>query len=178
MFDQNLGYYLELGLMFVISLSFHELATPGAGLGLRRPDGQDDGPRDAQSAGPPGHLGRGRVHDDRRFGMGQARAGQPGQPPSPAAGRLHGQPGRPDGQFPLAEIGASRTIAWHFPAAMIEHKFLTHFLAHFIWWNLGLMIFNLIPLYPLDGHAHAARPFARAFRGLTCGGKRRSACTR
>ncbi len=166
MFDQNLGYYLELGLMFVISLSFHELAHARTALAFGDPTAKMMG---RVTLNPLAHLDIwGAVVFMMTGGLGWAKPVpvNPANLHPPRLGDFMVSLAGPMANFALAGVGAiAIRIAWHFPAAMIEHKFLTHFLAHFIWWNLGLMIFNLIPLYPLDGH-HMQRDLLPAPSGV------------
>ena len=166
MFHYDLQQILELGLVMIISLSFHELAHARTALAFGDPTAKMMG---RVTLNPLAHLDPlGSLLFMMAGGLGWAKP----VPVNPA--NLHPQRlgdflvslAGPMANLALAILGALLLrLVFHLPDWAEDHKWLqslsvfvtdhtniTHFLAMLVWWNLCLMLFNMIPLFPLDGH--------------------------
>jgi Zn-dependent protease len=166
MFNLDLQQLLEFGLAMIISLSFHELAHARTALAFGDPTAKMMG---RVTLNPLAHLDPlGSILFFMAGGLGWAKPVpvNPANLHPPRLGDFLVSLAGPMANFALAIFCAMLLrLLIHLPtwaidrpylhslAAFLEvHQFTWSFLVLLMWCNLGLMIFNLIPLYPLDGH--------------------------
>ena len=166
MFHYDLQQLLELGLAMIVSLSFHELAHARTALAFGDPTAKMMG---RVTLNPLAHLDPlGSILFLLAGGLGWAKPVpvNPANLHPPRLGDLLVSLAGPLANFGLAVVCAMLLrLIIHLPDLAMDHPYLLslsgflkdhpypeHFLVLLLWCNLGLMLFNLIPLYPLDGH--------------------------
>lgn len=183
MFPSDLEQILELGLAMVISLSFHELAHARTAMAFGDPTAKNMG---RMTLNPLAHLDPlGSLLFLMAGGLGWAKPVpvNPANLDPPRLGDFLVSLAGPLANLALAILGALMLrLIFHLPDWAQDHAYLhplslfvsnhsniAHFLEMLVWWNLCLMLFNLIPLFPLDGHhlqrdmlpAHLQAPYMR-----------------
>jgi Zn-dependent protease len=163
MFNSDPYQLLQFGLAMIVSLSFHELAHARTALAFGDPTAKMMG---RVTLNPLAHLDPlGSVLFLMAGGLGWAKPVpvNPANLDPPRLGDFLVSLAGPMANFGLAVVGAMLLrLSDYLPVWAIDHPFLQStadflhahedFLALFVWCNLSLMLFNMIPLYPLDGH--------------------------
>lgn len=166
MFDQDAQLFAQMAIAMLLSLSFHELAHARTALAFGDTTARDEG---RVTLNPLAHLDPiGSVLFLLAGGLGWAKP-VPVNPANLEPRRL--------GDFMVSLAGPMANLALaifaallyralrHLPVWAVDYPFLQStvdflatrpyvlsFVSILVWVNLGLMFFNLIPLYPLDGH--------------------------
>src|SRR5262245_46211772 len=133
----------------------------------RGPAGRSDRavprPHHSEPTATSGSAGRARVRA-RRLRLGEAGARQRPHPPHPRPRHGAGRGGGPDLQF-RRRVRRPRRAEARVPVrrrSAVSGEPLVGVLRYVYWFNLGLAIFNLIPLPPLDGGHFLPYFFPRA----------------
>jgi Zn-dependent protease len=163
MFNSDPYQLLQFGLAMIVSLSFHELAHARTALAFGDPTAKMMG---RVTLNPLAHLDPlGSVLFLLAGGLGWAKPVpvNPANLDPPRLGDFLVSLAGPLANFGLAVVGAMLLrLADHLPLWSQDHPYLQSpanflqahqdFLVLFVQCNLGLILFNMIPLYPLDGH--------------------------